>query len=143
MKNRPSEQNVEEFSPYALLSNFSKNRVIPCVFLAVILHVAVIGGLSYHFIYVTWIDPSSKTTSNEGTGEAPSDEPDSDGAASEDAPSTAGPGTQDGDDTAAAKPSDNTDLEAPVVREITERAAPDEIPKDPDNFGISIDDTNR
>lgn len=143
MKNVPTEQNIEDFSPYTLLRNFSKNRVIPGVFLAVILHVAVIGGLSYQFIYTTWIDPSSNAPGDEGTNDAAADRPDTDGATGEENPSAAAAATEDGGKPAGTEPADDTNLDAPVVREITDKANPDEIPKDPDNFGISIDDTNR
>jgi hypothetical protein len=143
MKNVPTEQNVEDFSPYTLLRNFSKNRVLPCVFVAVILHVAVIGGLSYQFIYTTWIDPSSKAPGYEGTNEATADPSETDGVAGKENPSAAAAATKDGDKPAGTEPSDDTNLDAPVVREITDKAKPDEIPKDPDDFGISIDDTNQ
>jgi hypothetical protein len=139
MKNMPTPHNVEDYSPYTLLRNFSRNRVIPCVLLAVILHVAVIGGLSYQFIYTTWIDPSSKATGDEGTDEAAVGEPERDRAGGEDDPAAA---TKVGDDGDGTKASDDENVEAPVVREITEKADPDEIPDRPDDFGISIEDTN-
>ena len=142
MRNRPTEQNIEDFSPYTLLRSFSKNRVIPCVFLAVILHVAVIGGLSYQFIYVTWIDPSAKAPGDEGTDGAPVDETETDGAVGEDDSSAAAAAKTDGDNDETAKTSDDERLDAPVVRGITDKADPDEIPDKPDDFGISIDDTN-
>lgn len=144
MANRPTEQNIEEFSPYTLLRNFSKNRVLPSIILAVIAHVLVIGGFSYGFIYTTWIDPSSKsddTGTAEGSGETSDDAGDEDSSDKSpgDVASSETAAKTDGD---ATETSDGDELNSPVVREITEKANPDEIPDNPDDFGISIDDTN-
>jgi len=147
MKRTPTEQNIEEFSPYTLLGNFSKNRVLPCIIAAVIVHVAVIGGLSYEFIYYTWIDPSANpdkaAAANEPAADESTTDADSDDASDgEDDSSKSGAARKGGDDTEGTKASDDERLDAPVVREITDKADPDEIPDKPDDFGISIDDTN-
>ena len=52
-------QNVDDVSPYTLLRNFSKSRLLRCLFLALLIHAAVIGGLSTNYIYSTWIDPQA------------------------------------------------------------------------------------
>ncbi len=150
MSNTPTEQNIEDFSPYRLLRNFSKNRVLSCSFLAVIAHVVVIGGLSYEFIYYTWIDPSAATkklAEEEGSaetaaGESETDADSADASANDSDSSESAAAKKDGDGSAGTKTSDDVSLDAPVVREITEKADPDDIPDNPDDFGISIDDTN-
>jgi hypothetical protein len=153
MSNIPTDQNIEEFSPYRLLRNFSKNRVLPCIFAAVIAHVVVIGGLSYEFIYYTWIDPSAATkklAGEEGSAETaadesaanPADANSADASANGDDSSESAAAKKDGDGSAGTKTSDDARLDAPVVRGITDKADPDEIPDKPDDFGISIDDTN-
>jgi hypothetical protein len=154
MSNAPTEQNIVEFSPYSLLRNFSKNRVLPCVLAAVIAHVVVIGGLSYEFIYTTWIDPSAsaeKATGNEGAGETGNNEKKAKGSGTEstdasvpedDSARAAVAGKEADGAKKGSTASDDTRLDAPVVRDITDKADPDEIPDKPDDFGISIDDTN-
>jgi hypothetical protein len=153
MQRLPTEHDVEDFSPYTLLRNFSKNRVLPCIFAAVVIHVAVIGGLSYEFIYTTWIDPSAKTEELAGTEGAakpaedesatnPAEADSADAAVGAEDSSEAAAARKDGSGAEDAETSDDEPLEAPVVREITDKADPDEIPDKPDDFGISIDDTN-
>ncbi len=147
MSNKPTEQNVDDFSPYRLLRNFSRNRVLPCIFLAVIAHVAVIGGLSYEFIYYTWIDPSAapkELAEEEGAAETSAGESETD-ADSTDASANGDDSTaakEDGDGAEGTKTSEGDELDSPVVRAITEKADPGDFPDKPDDFGISIDDTN-
>lgn len=136
---------IEDFSPYKLLGSFSKNRILPCILLALLLHVLVIGGTSYNFIYYTWIDPDAKPAES-ATAEQAADEP----AEESPSPETGSAESGAAGDTAAAgntagdssTPADGS-ADSPVVRSITEEAQPDEIPSEPDGLGISIEDTNR
>ncbi len=136
------ENDVENISPYKLLGHFSKSRVVPCVFLAAIIHVGVIGGLSYDFIYHTWINPTKESTevtdADAGKSSGDADEPE--GAQSDessDAPASPGDG-----DTADGDTPEGVDPNAPIVQKTNERANPDEIPDEPTDIGFSIDDTN-
>ena len=75
-------------------------------------------------------------------GDEPAEEspsPETGSAGSGTAGDSAGAGDTAGDSSAPAKGS----ADSPVVRSITEEAKPDEIPSEPDGFGISIEDTNR
>ncbi len=144
-------EDVEEFSPYKLLDNFSKSRILPCLFLALVLHVLVIGGTSYNFIYRTWIDPnpeSADANAAEQPGEA--SETPSEGEASKQGTKPGETAEEGGEDKAATektgeetpkKPADGD--EPPVIKKITEEPKPGEIPDEPDSLGISLEDTNR
>jgi len=143
---------VENLSPHKLLRHFSKNRVLPCIILALMVHVLVIGGSSAEFIYYTWIDPSANPDA--ATAGQPGEQPGEGAPGSTPAagdPSEEKPG--DAENGAGDEPSEpggngsttppDEDQTPPVVKRITEKASPDEIPADPDDFGISIEDTNR
>lgn len=139
---------IENLSPYKLLHNFSKNRVLSCILAAVIIHVAVIGGLSANYIYRTWIDPAANP--DEQTAGAPSEDQSSNAKPSGEAPGETPPANVTGGNTAKkdgravkdpTKPGDPRE-DAPVVNRVTEKADPDTIPKQPAGVGISIDDLN-
>ena len=125
-------ENVEDVSPYKLLRNFSKSRLLRCLFLALLIHAAVIGGLSTDYIYRTWIDPEAGlpeqgATANAEEAEAPSE----DGAAEDPASDKKDGSAEDAGDRAQ---------DAPVVNRVTEKADPTQIPKEPAGLGLSIDD---
>ena len=127
MPEKPND--IENLSPYKLLKNFSKNRVLPCFLLALIVHVAVIGGLSSDYIISTWIDPVTATEPSvqpqqgENAAGGSSEEPPADTQPDAESPAEAGG-------------------EAPVIERVTERADPDSIPKEPGGLGIPLDDLN-
>ena len=122
-------ENVEDVSPYKLLRNFSKSRLLRCLFLALLIHAAVIGGLSTDYIYRTWIDPKAglpETAANPQEAEPPPGE----GTAKDPA----------GDADGLAKDGGDEAQQAPVVNRVTEKADPKELPDEPGGLGISIDD---
>lgn len=130
------QNDIENLSPYKLIDNFSKSRLVPCIVLALAVHVAVIGGTSVGYIYDTWID--AKDPAQQGEQEkqqdAASGRPDA--PASPEAPPKA-MGT-------AEAPENQLDKHkhAPVVKKITETAKPEDIPKEPGDLGITIEETN-
>jgi hypothetical protein len=139
----PRTENIEDLSPYALLRNFSKSRVLPATLLAVAIHVVAIGGLSTRYIYRTWIDPTADAqppapamadgAAEGGADEVPGAEPSGDSSsdtADASAAPAAGPTDASSDDTATP----------PVIERVTEAADPDTIPDEPGGLGISIDD---
>jgi hypothetical protein len=132
-------ENVEDVSPYKLLRNFSKSRLLRCLFLALLIHAAVIGGLSTDYIYRTWIDPQADPAEQEAAAgvegtETPPQETGAEGTA----------GTPE--DPAPAQPGDSPEVsgdgppDAPVINRVTEPADPDQIPQEPGGLGLSIDD---
>ncbi|MBI2192495.1 MAG: hypothetical protein HYU36_10980 [Planctomycetes bacterium] len=159
-------------APERLLIGFSRSRVAACLGLALLLHVLVIGGTSSAYIRDRWIDPEGalerkrqaeaarkaalkkaagpETTAKPGPA-SPGPESASTTIRPDEAsvPVPAGPQAS----TAAAKQPENagdkTDAQlleekknAPVVKRITEAAKPEEIPRNPDDLGISIEETN-
>lgn len=134
---------VENLSPYRLLSNFSKNRVVPCIVLALVIHLLVIGASSANYIYHTWIDPAAKPEDSakaEQAGESPDRQPEAKTPDAEEAAKAAG-ADKAGDPSKSPATAEGQD--APVVQRITETPKPGETPADPDDIGISLEDTNR
>lgn len=133
-----SPNDIENLSPYKLLDNFSKNRVLSCILAAVIIHVVVIGGLSANYIYRTFIDPTAKPDEQVtgSQGESGDAKPSADASAK-----TPSAETKKDDSTAkdSTKPGDPR-KDSPVVNRVTDKADPDAIPKQPEGLGISIDD---
>ncbi len=138
----PNPDNIEDLSPYDLLLNFSRSRVLPAILLALVAHVVVVGGLSTSYIYRTWINPSAALTETEESA--------TDGETKKDdttKPSdTDKPATTDGKQP-DAKPGDEPtkgtdDKVPPVVQRTTEAAKPGDIPDQPIDSGISIDEFN-
>jgi len=121
---------VENLSPHKLLRNFSRNRLLPCLFLALLGHVAVIGGLSVDYIHRTWIDPAAESPDQEAADSADADSPSKNTSAGNTAEKTA---PNDG-----ASP-DGAKTEAPVVNRVSEKPDPGEIPEDPGGLGLPID----
>jgi hypothetical protein len=135
----PTPENVEDVSPYSLLRNFSKSRLLRCLFLALLIHAAVIGGLSSRYIYRTWIDPEVALPE-----QVPASDADDTDAAPEDGTADDAPSNPE-DSAAAVKAgasgdADDAPDDAPVVNRVTEKADPDQIPDDPGGLGLSIDD---
>jgi len=135
----PTPENVEDVSPYKLLRNFSKSRLLRCLFLALLIHAAVIGGLSTDYIYRTWIDPEAALPEPEAAANAEEPgAPSGDGAAEDPASGAKGSGSDE-----PGGPAEGTGdgaQEAPVVNRVTEKADPEELPDEPGGLGISIDD---
>ena len=131
--------NVEDVSPYTLLRAFSKSRLLTCLFLAVLIHAAVIGGLSANYIYRTWIDPEAGLPEQEAAADAEDAQTSSqDGTAEDSTGEAKGPGPDEKG--GSAEDAGDARQDAPVVNRVTEKADPDQIPEEPGELGLSIDD---
>ena len=161
----PIPQNMSQFSSGKPIAGFQKTRTGFWITISFALHVLLISALSYQYIFDTWIDPEGAKKRQLAEEEAKAAQ----AAALRDkpaAPKTASPTTaasptaatsptapaaSSAAPTAAAsaapvKPS-NPEIPAgkentPVVKSITATAKPGEIPKVPDDIGLSLDDTN-
>ncbi|MEK6235245.1 MAG: hypothetical protein N2C14_11060 [Planctomycetales bacterium] len=132
----PNAENVEDISPYVLLRNFSRGRVITSTLLAVIIHVGVIGGLSTTYIYQTWVNPESEAQADASNDQDASAE---DAATGDD--SKGGDSKNDAEKGDASSSDDDKKSDAPpVVDRVTKKASPDQIPDEPSGLGLSIDD---
>jgi len=154
---------MQDIMPDELLGVFSRTGMGKFLALAVVIHVVLIGGTSVGYIRDR-LDPvgaaerrkqeeaARQTAQKQASAEtAP--------AATQTAPTEGAAATQssqgdtqqaeaprkDADDTAAG--SESRILEArkdtPMVKRLTETASPKELPKKPDDLGISIEDTNK
>ena len=145
-------RDIERLQPDKLVTHFSRTRVGYFIVLAVVIHVLVIGVTSISTIRA-YLDPAyakqlakaeekeqekkSAEADKKDEGSAEGDEQekgDDEGAATRDAEAKG----------AATRPSEQGGGEdkAPVEKRVSDKADPDEIPDQPDDLGLSIDDTN-
>ena len=130
--------NVESLSPFKLLGNFSKNRLLRCLFLALLIHAVVIGGFSANYIYRTWIDPGAATSDQEAAEST-------DAGSAAESPSggdlSKKTATDGGEASASAKSgSPQGTGKAPIVTRVTGKPEPGEIPENPVGPGITMED---
>ena len=145
-------------SPEKLLSGFSKGHMAQWILIAAAIHVVVIGSLSVSYIRDRWIDPKgaeARIVAAKAAQEALKK-----AAAAKAVAGKAGAGAAASASGAVARASSASGTGAvssaaaggdeipedrknsPVVKRITESAKPGEIPKQPGEIGISIEDTN-
>lgn len=138
--------------PQRLVANFTKNRVLLCIVLALGLHALVIAGTSVDYIYYNMINQEAgrarvalREKEQEERKEAERREQlkkvEAVRAARATKASASNASTKDDSklshDELMAKHKD-----APVVKRVTEVASPDEIPDAPDDLNISLEDTS-
>ncbi|MBU4198441.1 MAG: hypothetical protein KKE37_01310 [Verrucomicrobia bacterium] len=151
-----TENNDQTILPYStdnLLVNFTKSRFGLYLLVAVVIHVIFIAITSISYINDRWIDPEGSARRKAELEAAQSNQM----AAAAAVPpvnivsgsnmssnvSTAAVGTGSVADAAGSNanaPANRTNTA--IMRQITDTAKPSEIPKEPDNLGISIKDTN-
>ena len=132
-----AENSLERLSPDDLVSSFSKSHLIRWFVVALGLHVLVIGALSLGTIR-DLIDPEGAKARREAAVAAAKA-----AAPAAPAPPAAEPAAAEtpAAATAAAPPAGSAEL-SPVERATSEAASPAEIPRVPDDLGLSIEDTN-
>ena len=118
-------QSVEDFSPYRLLTDFTRPRITTCVIVALVIHVVVIGATSWSYFLGGEKDDQQKQVADGKNGSA-------DGQPAS-APASRPAKTGD------RKPEDGT---SPIEKKITEKPKPGELPKGPGDIGLDIEDTN-
>lgn len=128
-----AETSLERLSPDDLVSSFSKSHLIRWFVVALGLHVLVIGGLSLGTIRDLF-DPEGAKARREAAVAAAK-------AAAPPAPATVEPAAAETPAAAATPPAGSAEL-SPVERATSEAASPAEIPRVPDDLGLSIEDTN-
>lgn len=134
---------VGRLSPDKLVVGFSRSRIMKWVLVAVIAHVVFAGATSVGFIRDHWIDPegaAQRKAALEAKRKAAMEAEEAETAEPEKK-------TEANAEPDKKAPPDNAKLmekhkDAPVVKEITEKAKKEDIPKEPD-IGISIDETNK
>ena len=155
MSNPPQE--LDRFPPDKLVVGFSRTKIVTCILLAVGVHLVLIGATSFGYIRDRWIDPegaAQRKAAQVATRKAEADriaaaeraaaEAVARAAGKMDArPSTSERPAKPGTQAPATKDSEAARKEAPVVKEITKMPEKGEVPKSPDDLGISIDETNQ
>jgi hypothetical protein len=147
MNQNPAE--IEKLSPQKLLANFTQSRFAVWVAAALVIHVIVIGGMSFGFIRDTWIDPegaANRKAAAEAVAKAEAEKLLKQLAP---APVTNAPPATVATNAPAAPATTNAEASlldqrrnTPVVKAITEVAPTNDIPKVPDDLGIGIKDMN-
>jgi hypothetical protein len=134
-----SASRIDHLSPDDLVTGFSQSRLLRWFLLALAIHAVVIGGFSIGNIR-DMLDPEGAKARKEAAV-----------AAAKAAAQAAAPAETAKTETPEAKPADTATTEAganppkpqsSIERTVTEASKPDEIPRQPDDLGISIEDTN-
>jgi len=154
---------MQDILPDELLGVFSRTGMGKFLALAVVVHVVLIGGTSVGYIRDR-LDPvgaaerrKQEEAARQAAQKQPSAEPASAATQAASAEGTAVTQGSQGDARPAKAPqkeagdtavgSESKILEArkdtPMVKRLTEVAKPEELPKKPDNLGISIEETNK
>ena len=137
------DQDIQRHSPQKLMGSFAGSRMLVCLGIALAVHVIIVGGSSLDYIYYNWI--------NREAGKARQERLEAERKAKADGGREAAETPAGGDakaepGAAAGAEGEEAMLEAhsdtPVVKRVTEKATPDEIPEQPEELGISLDDTN-
>jgi hypothetical protein len=129
----PAENRIDRLSPDSLVATFSESHLLRWFLLAFLIHAIVIGGMSIGNIR-DMLDPDGAKARKEAAIAAAKATP----AAATQAPAPAAPAA----DATAATPAKPDAEKSPVEKATTEVAKPGEIPKAPDDLGLSIEDTN-
>ena len=131
---------LTQLSPEKLMHNFTQGQFSRWIALAVVVHVVLIGGLSFGYIRDTWIDPEGaavRQAAAKAAAEARLPKPPPP-AKVEPAAAAA---TSTNPPAATAKTLLEQRQDTPIVKAITATATTNEIPVQPDDLGISINDT--
>ena len=129
----PAETRIDRLSPDSLVATFSESHLLRWFLLAFLIHAIVIGGMSIGNIR-DLLDPEGAKARKEAAIAAAKATP----AAATAAPAQPAPATE----ATAAAPAKPDAEKSPVEKATTEVAKPGEIPKAPDDLGLSIEDTN-
>jgi hypothetical protein len=150
------EANVQKagaMSPQKLLIGFSKDRLVFWIAVAVAVHIVLIGLLSLGYIRDRWIDPegaAERKVAAVAAQEALKKETAAKGArppvparaVTQAGPATTGVAVVAGASTGTPEQILEERKNAPIVKRITEKAQPGELPAQPNDLDISIDDTH-
>ena len=127
-------------APEKLVRGFTSTRIMFWVIVAVAMHIAFAAATSVDYIRDTWIDPEGAAQRKAAADAAANTEPEQPAApVTPPAPSETGAVSASATGEAALL---EQRKDTPIVEAVTELPAEDEIPRHPDDLGISISDTN-
>jgi hypothetical protein len=132
------EEDLDKLAPQKLLKNFTQNRVLLCLGIALGVHVIILCGSSPRYIY-EGINPEAKARRIEREQK--------EAQIAVNARLAAGMGSGATGEVVNASSdkkevSDADRKESAVYKEITETAESDAIPRTPDDIDISLEDTS-
>ncbi|MDA0321573.1 MAG: hypothetical protein O2923_02495 [Verrucomicrobia bacterium] len=141
-----SDEDIENIAPQKLLVNFTENRTLKCLGLAAAIHVLVLCGSSPRYIYEA-INPEAKKVrlAREDSDKLKdmNEKIDRESPAAklarekrEAEKSKADAASTDGEADTMEKR-----MQTDAYKETVEKAAADEIPSEPEDIGISLEDT--
>ncbi|MBM4040943.1 MAG: hypothetical protein FJ290_20785 [Planctomycetes bacterium] len=133
-------QDIQRHSPDKLLTAFSKTRIMQYLLIAVAIHIVAAAATSVGYIRDHWIDPEGAARRKAAQLEAAKAEVESPKPKVQ-SPMPEAPRPEPKE--AKAKTPDEARKDTPVMKEITDLPKKGEIPKAPDDLGISIDETNK
>ncbi|MDP6116211.1 MAG: hypothetical protein QGF00_08050 [Planctomycetota bacterium] len=146
-------------NPDELLHGFTRTSTTSFIILAIVIHAVIVTGTSYPYIRDSYIDPEGAAKRKEealkaekaklkadrdaavGRAEEAAAKEKAEAAKGEKGKDESETGTDKGADDKTKTSNGNSD-QPQVIKDITEKAKPEEIPRNPDDIGISIDDTN-
>ncbi|HUT31883.1 MAG TPA: hypothetical protein VNE39_00255 [Planctomycetota bacterium] len=133
-------QGIQKLSPDKLLTDFTKTKVLWCFLIAVAIHLVATAATSIGYIRDRWVDPEGAARRKAAQLDAAkADVPSPKPKVESPRPDASRPEPKE----AKAKSPDDAPKGTPVMKEITELPKKGEIPKAPDDLGISIDETNK
>ena len=142
---------LQRLAPEKLTVIFSRSKILLGLGIAVMLHLVLMAATSVTYVRDTWVDPegaarrkaerlAAKEAVAKGARAAPAT-----ARATEPTPSTAA-GTAPATGASAGKTPDELEMDrrkgSAVIKQITDKPKKGEIPKNPDDLGIGIDETN-
>ncbi|HPD15297.1 MAG TPA: hypothetical protein PLE19_10120 [Planctomycetota bacterium] len=142
----PERPEIERYAPDKLLLGFSKTRVAQCFAIAIAIHLVAAAATSVGYIRDHWIDPEGAARRRAEQIEARKAEDIKASAPAPERPPAPKPGAARQDEPKArdaASTDDEARKKSPVMKEITDLPKKGEIPKQPDDLGLSIDETNK
>jgi len=142
----PERPEIERYAPDKLLLGFSKTRVAQCFAIAIAIHLVAAAATSVGYIRDHWIDPEGAAQRRARQLEARKSDELKAPASAPERPAPPRPDTPQPDSLKAkdgASPDEEARKKSPVMKEITDLPKKGEIPKQPDDLGLSIDETNK
>lgn len=135
---------TQQPKPERLLHQFSRTRLDGWLAVALIIHVALLGATSVPYIWDTWIDPTGAAERRAATTSSEEDEQETvRQAIEESSPTATTPSPTEARESREDVETAPEPPESPVEQRVRDAASPEEIPRDPDDLGISLEETNR
>ena len=142
-------QDLQRLAPEKLTVTFSRSKILLGLGIAVVLHLVLMAATSVTYVRDTWIDPEgavrrkAEKLAAMKAGDAKGKRPAPGTATRAEKPAT-GEAAPPKTDTTAGKTPEEIELAkrkgSRVVQDITAKAKTSDIPKDPDDLGIPIED---